>query len=46
MNNKKTLYYNVLSAKYFPSSDPFNPKKMDKPSYALTSLHAAAGFGW
>lgn len=51
VNHKDTLCYAVLSAKYFSNGDPFNPKHVDKPSYAWTSLCMAArslktDFGW
>lgn len=51
VNNKETLCYRVTSSKYFSDGDPFNPKKIDKPSYAWSSICAAAsalgkGFGW
>lgn len=42
MNNKLTLFYRVLSTKYFPNGDLFNSKKLDKLSYAWTNLHATA----
>ncbi|TYG90098.1 hypothetical protein ES288_A12G155000v1 [Gossypium darwinii] len=48
---KETLYYKVLSAKYFPDGDVFNPRSMDKPSFMWQSIAKAAsilhaGFGW
>lgn len=51
VNHKDTLCYSVLSSKYFPDGNPFNPKVVDKPSVAWTSLSAtvvalADGFGW
>ncbi|KAA3468127.1 reverse transcriptase [Gossypium australe] len=47
----ETLYYKVLSAKYFPEGDIFHPKIVDKPSFTWTSISTAArtlqeGFGW
>lgn len=51
VHNKNTLCYQVLSSKYFPEEDPFDPKKVDKPSYVWSSFCSAAsalknGFGW
>lgn len=51
LDNKNTLYYRVLAPKYFPDRDPFNPKHIDKPSYAWSSMTSAMkqlalGFGW
>ncbi|KAA3457072.1 reverse transcriptase [Gossypium australe] len=48
---KDTLYYRVLSAKYFPNGDIFHLKKIDKPSFTWKSISKAAdmlrdGFGW
>ncbi|KAK5842391.1 hypothetical protein PVK06_004741 [Gossypium arboreum] len=48
---KDTLCYRVLSSKYFPNGDLFHPKKVDKPSYAWSSILMEAkalesGFGW
>lgn len=51
INNKDTLCFRVLSAKYFPDGNIFNAKRVDKLSYAWTSITAAAkafnsGLGW
>ncbi|KAK5802895.1 hypothetical protein PVK06_030524 [Gossypium arboreum] len=51
INCKETLCFKVLSAKYFPDGDVFNPKSMDKPSYTWQSIAKAtsmlhAGFEW
>lgn len=50
VNHEDTLCYSVLSSKYFFDGNPFNPKVVDKPSFAWTSLSVAAsvladGFG-
>ncbi|KAH1063824.1 hypothetical protein J1N35_028811 [Gossypium stocksii] len=51
INYRDTLYYKVLSVKYFSDGDVFNPKSMDKPSFMWQSIAKAAkvlyeGFGW
>lgn len=50
VNNKNTLYYHVLSSKYFPNGDSFCPKNVNKPSYVWSSMCMVAsalrnGFG-
>lgn len=50
-NNKNTLYFCVMLAKYFPSRDPFDSKQLDKPSYVWSIMFEvtkalAIGFGW
>ncbi|TYI50176.1 hypothetical protein E1A91_D12G083400v1, partial [Gossypium mustelinum] len=47
---KDTLCFKVLRAKYFPESDVFCPKRVDKPSFTWNSIARAAcilheGFG-
>lgn len=51
VNNKDTLCFTVLSAKYFPSGDPFVSRQANKPSSVWSSFVEAAkalgcGFGW
>ncbi|KAA3461488.1 Cyclopropane-fatty-acyl-phospholipid synthase [Gossypium australe] len=51
LNHKDTLYYQVMSSKYFPNGDFFHPKAVERPSYIWSSIKAAAktlqeGFGW
>ncbi|KAG4211529.1 hypothetical protein ERO13_A02G109702v2, partial [Gossypium hirsutum] len=51
INCRDTLCYKVLSAKYFSNGDVFQPKSMDKPSFAWQSIAKVAkvmyeGFGW
>ncbi|KAH1082270.1 hypothetical protein J1N35_022031 [Gossypium stocksii] len=48
---KDTLYYKVLSSKYFPNGNIFWPKEVDKPSYTWSGIFKAAkalqnGFVW
>lgn len=42
MNNRDTLYFKVLSPKYFPNVDVLNSRNVEKPSYAWSSLRSAA----
>lgn len=48
---KDTLCYRVLCAKYFPNSNIFHTKRINKSSYIWSSISAGArhlnnGFGW
>ncbi|KAA3487518.1 reverse transcriptase [Gossypium australe] len=48
---KDTLCFHVLSAKYFPNGDIFQPKCIDKPSYTWKRISTATrmlknGFSW
>ncbi|KAK5835810.1 hypothetical protein PVK06_011519 [Gossypium arboreum] len=51
INKKDSLCFKVLSSKYFPDSNIFHAKKVDKASFTWSSIAAMAealkdGFGW
>ncbi|KAK5819935.1 hypothetical protein PVK06_024970 [Gossypium arboreum] len=51
LNNTDSLYFKVLSSKYFPDGNIFHAKKVDKASFTWLSIAAAVhifkdGFGW
>lgn len=51
LHQRGTLYFWVLSVKYFSDGNIFNPKSVDKPSYSWLSILAGVkelevGFGW
>ncbi|KAA3477682.1 reverse transcriptase-like protein [Gossypium australe] len=51
INNKESLYFKVLSSKYFPDGNIFNAKKVNRASFTWSSIAAAVdllknSFGW